>query len=224
MLRLARRLSATSLLDQTQGVSVQYQPFGNDPIPVATGAAVQYQPDRNALTPLAGEGRNPTAIADAQLTHLASRGDDAELPAAPLVHDIAAPRRQVGGRCRKWAVSTQQTTDKRKCAACCICGQQFSHGEARLQQWSNRYSQRADVHVRRVNGGVAHAHELHPKQTTDQDAVGSVARQRDCVTQDAADSEILLPLTAGSDQASVAAPADDEPSVFGRGNHELPKV
>ena len=118
---------------------------------------------------------------------------------------------------------------KRKCAACCMCGQQFSHGEARLQQWSNRNSQRAYVHAPCVNGGVAQDHELHPKQPTDQDAVEAVSRQRDCVTQAAADSEILLPLTASSDQASTAAPTDDEQSMcgrvealrFGRRDHEL---
>ena len=119
------------------------------------------------------------------------------------VRDIATPRRQVGGRCRKWAAS-------------CLCGQQFGHGEARLQQWSNRTSQRAYDHAQCVNGGVAHDHELHPKQPTDQDAVEYVTRQRDCVTQAAADSQILLPTTASSDQASTAAPADDEPSLFGR--------
>ena len=64
--------------------------------------------------------------------------------------------------------------------------------------------------------GVAHDHELHPKQPTDQDSVEAVARQRDCITQAAADSEIVLPLAASSDQASTAAPADDEPAMFGR--------
>ena len=101
-------------------------------------------------------------------------------------------------------------------------GQQFTHGEARLQQWSNRNSQRAHVHAQCVNGGVAHDHEVHPKQPTDQDAVEAVPRQRDCVTQAAADSEILLPITASSDRASTAAPADDEPSLFGR--EEAPRL
>ena len=98
-----------------------------------------------------------------------------------LVHDIATPRRQVGGRCRKWAVSTQQIADKRKCAACCMCDQQFSHGDARLQQWFNCNSQRAYVHAQCVNGGVAH--ELHPKQPTDQDAVDATASHREQQTQ-----------------------------------------
>ena len=47
------------------------------------------------------------AICDARLARLVSRDDDAELPAAPLVHGIVTPWAQVGGRCRKWAVSTQ---------------------------------------------------------------------------------------------------------------------
>ena len=126
--------SATSLKDQPQGVQVQYQPSGND------------------LTSLAGEGSNSTAIVDAELTHLISRDDDTEMPAALLVHDTATPRRQVGARCPKWAVSTQQTTDKRKCAACCMCGQQSIHGESRF----------AYVDAQCVNG-VAHDHELHRK-------------------------------------------------------------
>ena len=192
--------SATSPLDQPQGAPVQYQPSGNDPTPLATETRSQYQPFGNGTsgtTPAqylsSGEGHTSRNIAEAQLTQLISRDDNAEMPAAPLVHDIATPRRQVGGRCRKWAVSTQKTINKRKCAACCVRDQKFSHGEARLQKWSNRNSQRAYVRAQCVREGVAYDHELHPKQPTDQDAVGSVARQRGCVTQAAADSEILLP-------------------------------
>ena len=199
----------------TQGVSVRYQPCGNDLTPLATEAPVQFQPGGNNLTPLAGDSSHSTAIVDAQLTPPISRDDDTETPAARLMHDNAH-RQQNGSRCRKRAVSTQHTTVKRKSAACCMCGQQFSHGEACLQQWSNRNSQRAYVHAQCVNGGVAHDHELHPKQPADQDAVDAVARQRDCVIQAGADSEVLLPLAPDSDEASTAAPADDEPSLFGR--------
>ena len=94
-----------------------------------------------------GGSHIPNDNAEAQLTQPISRDDDADMPAAPLMHDIATPRRQIGGRCRKWA------------AACCMCGQQFGRGEARLQQWSNRNSQHAYVHAQCVNGGVAHDHE-----------------------------------------------------------------
>ena len=38
------------------------------------------------------------------------------------------PRRSIGGRCRKWAVSTQDSssTNKRACAACTRCGKQLA--------------------------------------------------------------------------------------------------
>ena len=98
-------------------------------------------------------------------------------------------RRQVGGRCRKWVISTQQTSGKRECAASCVCGQPFSHGEARLQQWCNRNSHCAYVHVQCVNWGIAHDQELLPKHSTDQHAVETVIRQRECVRA-AADTEV----------------------------------
>ena len=146
--------SASSLLDEPQGGSGQYQPSGNNPTPLTTGASDQ--PTGNDQTPLAGEGLNSTAIVDAQLTPPISRDDeaerqdalrddDAQMPDAPTVHDIATPRRQMGGRCRRWCSSTQPTSDKRKRAACCMRGQQFSNGEARLQQWSNREPNNACV-------------------------------------------------------------------------------
>ena len=77
--------------------------------------------------------------------------------------------------------------------------------------WRSTY-----VHAHCTDGGVAHDQELHPKKPTDQDVVAAVARQRDCITQAAANSEILLLPTASSDQAPTAAPADDELSMFGR--------
>ena len=122
-----------------------------------------------------GEGNIPNAIVDAQLTHAISRDDDTEMPAAPLTHDISTPRRLIGGRCRKWAVSTQNAADKRRCASCTMCGHQFTRGEPRLQQWCNRDSHRAQVHTLCINGGAAHDHELHPKQPTDQNSVEAVA-------------------------------------------------
>ena len=69
-----------------------------------------------------------------------------------------------------------------------MCGQQFSHEEARVQQWRNRNTQRACVHAHCVNGGVARDHELHPKQPSDQEAVEFVARQRESVPPLADDS------------------------------------
>ena len=98
-----------SSLDQPQNGSGQYQPTGND------------------QTPLAGDDLTSTAIVDAQLTHLISRDDaaqgqdaphdqDTPMPDAPTVHDIATPRRTIGGRCREWCISAQPASGKRKCA------------------------------------------------------------------------------------------------------------
>ena len=97
-----------------------------------------------------------------------------------------------------------------------MCGQQFSQGEARLQQWGDRESNNAYVHAHRVNGGIGHDHELHTKQPLDQEAVEAVSRQRKTVTRAATDTEVLLPFPRHPDQASTAAPADDEQDLFGR--------
>ena len=108
------------------------------------------------------------------------------------------------------------TKHNRQTQVCCLL-----HVWSAIQQWRSALvpvvqsnSQRAYVHARCVNGGVAHDHELHPKQPADQDAVDAVAHQRDCVTQAAADSEVPLPLAPDSDQASTAALADDEPRLL----------
>ena len=140
---------SASSLDQPQNGLVQYQPTGNNPEPPTTDALGQYQPARNNETPLAGDDLNSNVIVNAQLTHLISRDDTAQgqdapnvpdvlMPDVPAVHDIATPRRTIGGRCRKWCISAQPPTGKRKCAACCVCGIRFTHGGARLQQWGNR--------------------------------------------------------------------------------------
>ena len=128
-------LGTTTFLSTTENSSQYKQP--------GTGIAA----DTSALYLQAGAGSISNAIVDAQLTHPVRRDDDAEMPRAPLAHDILTPRRRVGGRCRKWAVSTQQPADKRRCASCITCGLQFAHGEARLQQWCHRESNNAYVHA-----------------------------------------------------------------------------
>ena len=87
---------------------------------------------------------------------------------------------------------------------------------ARLQQWSNRETNHHFVHAHCVNGSLGHDHELFPQQTADQDAVDAVARQRDTITRTAADTEVLLPFVQDLNQASTAAPPDDERDLFGR--------
>ena len=85
---------------------------------------VSTRPDGNNETPLAGDDLNSDVIVNAQLTHLISRDDAAEgqdapnvpdvlMPDVPAVHDIATPRRTIGGRCRKWCTSAQPPTGKR---------------------------------------------------------------------------------------------------------------
>ena len=109
--------------------SMDYQPQV-----LVTEASAQYQQT--------GECRVAHFAETAQLTHPISSSDEAAMqpnPATsrPDTHDIATPRRRIGGRCRKWVVSTQANS-KRTCAACTMCHNQFSPGEPRLQQWSNR--------------------------------------------------------------------------------------
>ena len=173
----------------TTETSSQYQPLGNG---TSGTIRAQYLPSR--------EGHISQNIAEAQLTLPVSRDDDAEMPAAPVAHDIATPRRHTGPQ-----VASQHTTDDRQTKLrllrhlwLAVCTWRSTAATVVKPQLST--SQRAYVHARCANGG-AHDHELHPKQPTDQDAVEAVARQRDCVTQTAADSEILLSLTAGSDAA-----------------------
>ena len=100
--------------------------------------------------------------------------------------------------------------------ACNLCGIRFTQGEARLQQWGSRETNHHYVHAHCVNGGLGHDHELFPKQATDQDAVDAVTRQRDTITRTAADTEVLLPFAQDPEQASTAAPPDDERDLFGR--------
>ena len=216
-----------SSMDQPQNGLILCQPTGTNPEPPTVRTLDQYQPAGNNETPIAGEDLNSDAIVDAQLTHLISRDDalqgqvapnasDVPMPDASTVHDIATPRRTVGGRCRKWCISAQPASGKRKCAACSLCGTRFTQGEARLQQWCSRETNHHYVHAHCVNGGLGHDHELFPKQATDQDAVVAVTRQRDTITRTAADTEVLLPFAQDAEQASTAAPPDDEPDLFGR--------
>ena len=113
-----------SSLDQPQDGSGQHQHTGNDQTPIPTGAPVVYQPSGNDLKPPAGANADSDAIVNAQLTHLVSRDDetqgqgatsnqDALMPDASMVHDIATPRRMIGG-CRKWCISAQPASGKRK--------------------------------------------------------------------------------------------------------------
>ena len=82
--------------------------------------------------------------------------------------------------------------------------------------WGNRQTNNHYVHAHCVNGRLGHDHELHPKVADDQEAVDAVTCQRDTITRTAADTEVLLPFAQDPDQASTAAPPDDERDLFGR--------
>ena len=99
---------SASSLDQPQNGLVQYQPSGSNPGPPTADALGQYQPAGNNETPLARDDRNSDVIVNAQLTRITSRDDaaqgqdapnvsDVPMPDAPAVHDIATPRRVIGG-------------------------------------------------------------------------------------------------------------------------------
>ena len=206
-----------SSMNQPQSGLIQYQPTGTNPETPTVRTLDQYQPSGNNETPLAGVDLNSDAIVDAQLTHFISRDDapqgqdaanasDLPMRDTPTVHDITTPRRTVGGRCRKWCISAQPASGKRKCAACNLCGIRFTHGEARLQQWGSRETNNHYAHAHCINGGLQHDHELFPKQAADQDAVDAVTRQRDTITRTAADTEVLLPFAQDAEQTSTAAP------------------
>ena len=118
-------------------------------------------------------------------------------------HDIATPRRTVGGRCRKWRISAQLP----------MCGIRFTHGD---QQWGTRQTNNHNVHAHCVNGGLRNHHESHPKVADDQEAVDAVNRQWDTITRTAADTEVPLFFAQDPDQASTAAPPNNKRDLFGR--------
>ena len=113
-------------------------------------------------------------VETAQLTQPFSSSDEVVMqpnPATsrPDTDDIATPRRRIGGRCCKWVISTQANS-KRTCAACSMCHNEFSPGEPRLQQWSNRNAARHYVLAQCVPGGLKPDHELVPKTSTETEA------------------------------------------------------
>ena len=171
------QMQSASSMDQLQNGLVQYQPSGRNPEPPTANALGQYQPAGNNETPLARDDLNSDVIVNAQLTHLVSRDDapqgqdapnvsDVPMPDAPTVHDIATPRRIIGGRCRKWCISAQPASGKCKCAACCTCVEHDSlmvkrvYNSGATVKTNHHY-----VHAHCVNGRVPrHDHELFPKQ------------------------------------------------------------
>ena len=110
------------------------------------------------------------------------RRDASSSPRAPYCHTSSTnrgPMPEVGG---------QNTTDYSKMQNVQPAARVVS-SSAMVKHVSNSGPTAAHVLAQCVNGGVAHDHE---------DAVEALSRQCDNTTQAAADSKILLPLTAGS--------------------------
>ena len=59
-----------------------------------------------------------------------------------------------------------------------MCGQQFTAGEPRLQQWANRSTQRHYVRAQSVTGGNDQDRELVPKVPGDNGARDTLIRLR----------------------------------------------
>ena len=197
---------------RTTGPMTQHHRSG-ECLEAPTEPLAQYQ--------LAGEGQMSHITDAAQLTHLLSRADDVDMLSAPATprantHDIATSRRRIGGRCRKWAVSTQTASqsNKRKGATCTMCGQQFTAGEPRLQQWANRSTQRHYVRAKSVTGGNDQDHELVPKVPGDHGARDTLIRLRNSVLSPAAGAaEVVLPIHGPHDDNSTEAPRRRRPIV-----------
>ena len=185
------------------GLEAQFEQGGKSPTAPTEGMA-EYQQ--------AGEGQLSHITDAAQLTRTLSRASDVDMTPAPATprpdtHDIATPRRRIGGRCRKWAVSTQAAaqSNKRKCASCT--------GEPRLQQWANRSTQRACVHAQCITGGIGRDHELVPKVPAENESMDAVIRLRDNMPSAATAVEVFLSIHDQHDDNSTEAPRRKRPTV-----------
>ena len=188
-------------ITQPTATNVDYQPQV-----MVTEASAQYQQT--------GECRMAHIIEAAQLTQIISSTDEVDMQPNPPTprpdtRGIATPRRRIGGRCRKWVVSTQANS-KRTCAACTMCHHQFSPGEPRLQQWSNRNAARHYVDAQCVTGGLKSDHELVPKNPTDNEAKDAVIRIRDNIFHAAADVGVVLPVHDPHDDSSTDTSEDED--------------
>ena len=208
-------------MDQLQNDLVRYQSSGSNPEPPTANALGQYQPAGNNETPLAGDELNSDAIVNAQLTHLISRDDASQGQDAPNVPDVLMPDGQCmtsplrDARLVEDAASGASVHNQPQVNASVlpvICVEYDSHMVKRVYNSGATVKPITTTYMHIVSmEGLGHDHELFLKQATDQDAVDAVTRQRDTITRTAA-----LPFAQDPDQASTAAPPDDERHLFGR--------
>ena len=161
------------------------------------------------------EWRMAHIVEAAQPTHLISSTEDADVQLSPDTPrsdaHITTPRRSIGGRCRKWVVSTQDSssTNKRACAACTICSKQVTPGEPRLQQWGNRDAHRSCVHAHCIKGCLNAHHEFFPKNFKEIDAKEAVLHLRNNVLNAATEAGVVLPICDPHEDNSTVAPDDE---------------
>ena len=194
--------SASSSLDEPQGGSGQYQPTGNNE------------------TQLAGDDLNSNVFVNAQLTHLISRDGDAQgqdatnvpdvlMPDAPAVHDIATQRRIIGGRCRRWCISAQPPSGKRRCAAFDSVWEYDSLMVKRVYNSGATVKPIIATHIVSTEAPVMIMNSFQNKLQMRMQMMQAPANGTPS-PQTAADAELLLPFAQDRDQASTAAPPDDE--------------
>ena len=128
-----------------------------------------------------------------------------------LVHDIATPRRTIGGRCRKWCISAQPPANANVLPAVCA---EYDSPTARHDS-SNGVTAKPTIttymHIVSTEASVMIMNCFQNKPQ-----IRMQLLQRDTITRTAADLEVLLPFAQDPDQASTAAPPDDERDLFGR--------
>ena len=91
-----------------------------------------------------------------------------------------------------------------------MCGNQFTPGEQRLQQWANRNTQRAYVHAHGITGGIGRDHERVSKAATDNEARDTVVPFRDSGHRRPQLWKWSSPFTRQMDDNSTEAPDDDD--------------
>ena len=167
-----------------------------------------------------------TAIVDAQLTLPISRDDDAERQDAPV---MTMSRCQMP---RRYTVFPRQDTRLEVDVVNGFSAHSRPRTNASALPAVCAVSNSALV-KHACNSGVTETLNAPPSVPTvsmeevaiimsstqsnnsDQEAVKSVACQRESVIRSAADTEVLLPFAQDTDQVSTAAPADDEQDLFG---------
>ena len=150
----------------------------------------------------------------AQPTHPISSTEDADMQPNPAIprpdaHDIATPRRSIGGRCRKWVVSTQDPalSNKRTCAALydrpifiqqthmrCVHEVQQTVYSRRTKTYNNGVVEMHNDHTYMPNASKAAsrpATSSSPKNSTDTEARDAVMRLRDSVLSAAENAEVV---------------------------------